>query len=125
MARNKNTLERKLQAGNESKSKVTMETNLRDFTRIVWQDYKASKNKTKEQGLRLALSMLGYLYRGEMPYGLSCKRGPIHTVGELYYFTERELLGFSYYRGKTWKSLSEHLVRYSLPPLKLPQGWTQ
>jgi hypothetical protein len=122
MADKKSGLEGKL---NASEPKVTMETNLREFSRIMWQDYKTSKNKTKEQGLRRAYSMLGYLYRGELPYGLSCRRGPIHTVGELYSFTEKDLLGLSCYQGKTWKSLSEHLAKYGLPKVKLPQEWTQ
>lgn len=120
MGEKENKLERKL--NDRLDVKISMDTDLNEFARIMRQDYRTAKRK--EPASLRAYCMLGYLNQGKLPYGLTYWREPIQTVGELYSFKEKELLGFSCYRGKTWKSLSEHLVRYGLPPLKLPQVYT-
>lgn len=117
-------MERKLHADNESKSKVSMETNLRDFAGILQQDRRAGKKKG--MAFHLARCMVGYLYLGNLPGTEYAKLKPVHNVGELYSFAEREKLqSFGHYGRKTWTKLSECLVEYGLPPLKLPQEWSQ
>lgn len=69
---------------------------------------------------------VGLFTSGELPGMGYIKLKPVDTIRELYSFVEQEdLPSFSYYGKKTWLKLSECLVEYGLPPLKLPQEWIQ
>lgn len=114
----KNTLEKKLQVDGPGIS-VDKKTDLREFTRIVSKRYH-SEIKGDLVALR-TVCMLGYLYDRTHP---TIVPRQIHTVGELYSFTEKEILGFRGYGRKTWLKLNEILTKYRLPPLKLPREYT-
>lgn len=121
MAENKDTLERKLQRGGLNSS-IAMETNLRDFGRILWQDYRTAKKK--EYAQHLAYCMISRMYDENDSSGFVARQ--IHSVGELYSYTEKELLyGFRGFGKKSLMKLSDSLVKYGLPPIKLPQEWIQ
>jgi len=121
MNKKKSMLEEKIQGENPDGS-VSMETNLQDFARILRQDYKASKNKIKEQDLLRAYCMMGYLYEGKL-IGTTYTTKHIHTVRDLYSYPQNIMARMSGYGEKTWKRLSKQLVKYGLPPVKLPQEW--
>lgn len=123
MVRRGKTLEKKLQV-EESNIKVSMKTNLQNFARILRHDYKTSKNKIKEQDLLRAYCMMGYLYEGKL-IGTTYTTKPVHTVGDLYSYPQDIVSRMSGYREKTWTRLSKQLVKYGLPPLKLPRKWVQ
>lgn len=116
MGKSKNGLEKKLTKG----INVTMKSNLGYFVKILRKDYKVAKKK--EYALLLTCCMLGRMYDGNNPGRFISRQ--IHTVGELYSYTEREMLyGFRGFGKQSLMKLSEHLIKYELPPLKLPQKW--
>lgn len=120
MAKNKDTLEGKLQRVGLNSS-ITMETNLRELAWILRDRHRSAKRK--DVVLNRAVCMLGRLYDENESAGLVSRQ--IHTVGELYSFTDREFLyGFRGYGRKTWLKLNEWLPKYGLPPVKLPQEYT-
>ena len=117
MEKNKNTLEKKLQ-GEKPDSKLSMETNLEDFIRLLRGMHRSAKRK--EVALHRVICMVSYLY-DETDSTIVPRQ--IHTVGEFYSFTEKEILGFRGYGRKTWIKLNEWLTKYRLPSLKLPQEY--
>lgn len=124
MTNKKSDLEGKLQVGNESESNVNMETNLNYFGSILQQDRRTGKKKG--MAYHLARCMVGYLHSGEYPGAGYTKFKPVKTISEVYSFAERkDLPRLGHYSKKTWLKLSECLEEYGLPPLKLPQEWTE
>ncbi|MCK5616958.1 hypothetical protein KAR91_84630 [Candidatus Pacearchaeota archaeon] len=106
--------------GEKLDGKISMETNLGDFGEILRRQHQIAKGG--DVALHRAVCMLGRLYDENESAGLVSRQ--IHTVGELYSFTEDELLKFSHYRKKTWLKLNEWMTKYKLPDLKLPQEYT-
>ena len=117
MVGKKNTLEKKLQA-EKFHDNISIETNLMDFARILRSKHQSAKRK--DVVLQRVVCMVGYLYDETYP---TIVPRQIHTVGELYSFTENEILRFRGYGRKTWIKLNELLTKYRLPSLKLPQGY--
>ena len=99
--------------------KVDMRTNLREFTRQLWQEYeKGEKNLAR----RLAISMLGYMHKDEK--GAHTPR-TICTIGDIYSFSKEEIrYGFRCYGEKTWMALNDILAEYGMPTIRLPEEYT-
>lgn len=99
-----------------------METDLEELANILRKARKSGKIK-KEVASQLVLAMVSQLYDGN---NIEMKNIPrkIHTVKDLYTFTEKEILNKFRYGKKTWLKLNKILIEYGLPSLKLPQVYT-
>lgn len=101
--------------------KIKKETDLGELCNLIRHDRRTGKIK-KDVVSNRALCMLGRLYYKNEPADLVPRQ--IHTIGELYSFTEKEILRCRGYKKKTWAKLSELLIGYGLPSLKPSQDYT-
>ena len=101
---------------------IRMNTDLEEFGKLLSEARTARKMPRDMASCRLG-GMLYRLYDGRVEKKFVPRQ--IHTVGELYSFTEDEMLsGFSGYGKKTWLKLNDLLMDSCLPSLKLPQEYT-
>jgi len=111
-------LEGKLK-GERLNGSITMGSNLLDLYRALRKEHHTAKRK--DVVLQRAVCMVGNLYDESKPRIVPRQ---IHTVKELYSFTEEEILSFRGYCKKTWLKLNEWLPEYGLPQVKLPEEYT-
>lgn len=100
---------------------IGLKSDLRDLYRLIGSDREGGKIKKRGASLR-TMCMIGRMYNNAQNQFIPRR---IDTVGELYSFTEDEILyGFKLCKKKTWLKLNEILEGYGLPSLNLPQEYT-
>jgi len=108
--------------GQKKNLEIGIDTKLIELRGLIHKGRRIGKIE-KSISSALVLGMLGHLDDENEKMWYIPRQ--IHTVGELYSFTEDEILyEFSRYKKKTWRKLNEILVNIGLSPLKLPREYT-